>query len=143
MTTYDFLDVSVTISHPSVGTFSMVGEGVGSISVSMTTDRTAHDPAADGSIMVSKIRARNGSVSISIQQTSYINRWLLKWYNYVEAANASVWADAKIIIRAPQMGELTTCKGVSPQKIPDNTYQAQGQNITWSLMAADIQKDAI
>jgi glutamine cyclotransferase len=143
ITTYSFLDVSVSISHPNVGTYSAVGEGIGSIAISRSNDVSAQDVSGDGSVMVSKIRARNGSISFTIQQTSGFNRWLNKWYNYLEGANTSVWADTKIIVRAPQMGKVTTLIGVSPQKFADEPYQAQGQNLTWALLAADIQTDPI
>jgi hypothetical protein len=121
----------------------MNGEGMGSITTAMTNDRTAHDVAGDGSVMVSKIRAHNGAVSLTVQQTSSINDWLLKWHNYIDGADASEWADAKIIIRAPYMKRMVTCIGVSPQKLADLPYQAQGQNVTWSLMAADIRQVVI
>ncbi len=143
ITTYDFNDVNVTISHPRVGVYSMIGEGMGSITTSMANDRTTHDVAGDGSVMVSKIRVHNGTVSVSAQQTSPIHDWLQKWYNYIDGADASEWADTKIIIRAPLMKRQVTCIGVSPQKDADLPYQAQGQNITWALMAADIRKIVI
>lgn len=143
ISTYSFSDVSISISHPNVGKFSAMNEGIGDISISMTNDRTAHDIANDGSTMVSKIKARNGSISIAVQQTSNFNKWLQKWYNYLDAATTDVWADTLITIRAPKMGDLITAKGVSPQKIPDRPYQSQGQKMTWTLMAADIQQDVI
>jgi hypothetical protein len=143
ITTYSFQDVEFIISHPDVGQFSANGEGLGSINVTMATDRTAHDVAADGSVMVSKMNGRNGSVGITIQQTSSLQDWLQRWYNYLETADVSVWADTSITVKASGMGELVTATGVSPQKQNDSPYQAQGQNVTWTLMAADIQKDRI
>lgn len=143
ITTYSFADVSFAQSHPKVGKYSVTGEGIGNINVSMTNDRTAHDVAADGSVMVSKIRARNGVITLLVQQTSSLNQWLLKWYNYLEAAPVDTYADTVIVIRAPHMGDLITAKGVTPQKLPDKPYQAQGQNVTWTLLAADIQQDVI
>ncbi|HBC94296.1 MAG TPA: DUF3277 domain-containing protein [Pelotomaculum sp.] len=140
-TTYSFADVSVVIKHPSVGRITANGEGLGNISISMATDRTAHDVAADGTVMVSKIRGRNGTVSIATQQSSSLNRWLKKWYNYLETADADEWADATITIRSNVMDDHHTITGVSPQKQPDRPYQAQGQQVTWTLMAADIQQD--
>ena len=142
-TTYSFDDVSCVISHPSKGQYATNGKGLGGISISMSTDRSVHDLSADGSVMVSKIRGRNGLASITAQQTSSLHKWLLKLYNYLEAASASEWAEIKIIIRSPMMEDLVTCSGVSFQKIPDKPYQAQGQNISWPLMAADIQHDAL
>ncbi|WP_163855820.1 phage protein [Paenibacillus elgii] len=140
--TYSFSDVTMVISHPAVGQFVATGAGLGSITTIMTTDRTTHDISADGSVMVSKIKARNGSHSISVQQTSELNRWLLKLYNYLETAATNQWAGITIVIRSPQMQELITSTGVSFQKLPDKPFQNQGQQVTWNLMAADIQQDA-
>lgn len=141
-TTYSFQDVTVTISHPDLGQFIATGEGLGSIDVTMATDRTAHDIAADGSVMVSKIAGRNGGLTMTIQQTSELHRWLTKWFNYLETAKTNKWADTTVIVRSAIMGETKTCTGVSPQKLPDVPYQAQGQMVSWSLLAADIQQEA-
>lgn len=141
-TTYSFGDVRTTIKHPSVGQYIIDGgEGVGSISVTMTTERTAHDIAADGSVMVSKIKGRNGMIALTMQQTSALNKWLRRWYNHLETAATDQWAETTIVVRSPVMGDLITATGVSPQKLPDRPYQAQGQNITWNLLCADIQQD--
>jgi len=139
---YSFADVSMTISHPSVGQYiSESGEGLGSIAVSRATDNTVHDLSADGAVMVSKIKGRNGTIAITIQQISNLNKWLLKWFNYLETAATDQWADTKVVIRSPVMQDLITALGVSPQKPAEKPYQAQGQNISWALMAADIQQD--
>jgi len=141
--TYSFSDVAMVISHPAVGQYVASGVGLGSITTTMTTDRTTHDVSADGSVMVSKIKGRNGSHAIAVQQTSELNRWLLRLYNYLESAPTNQWAKITIIIRAPEMGDLITSTGVSFQKLPDRPYQAQGQQVTWNLLAADVQQDAI
>lgn len=143
VSTYSFEDVGVTISHPNVGQTVANGQGIGSLNITMATERTNHEVAADGAVMISKIKGRNGTLALAIQQTSTLNAWLMKWYNYLETAPASQWAKTIIIIRAPQMGETTTCSFVSPQKLPDKPYQAQGQTVTWNLMSADIQQNPI
>ena len=66
-TVYSFEDTSFTLSHPSVGMYTFVGKGVGSVSVSRANDFTQHDVAADGSTMISKIISRNGTLAIAIQ----------------------------------------------------------------------------
>jgi hypothetical protein len=139
-TTYSFEDVSVTISHPSFGQYVANGQGLGSISTVMAADRTTHDVSADGSVMVSKIKNRSGSHAIAIQQTSDLHRWLLKLFNYLETAPASEWASVVVVIRSPLMQDSSTSTGVSFQKIADKPYQTQGQQVTWTLMAADIQQ---
>lgn len=143
ISTYSFQDVAFTISHPSVGQYIASGEGIGSLNVSFADDRTVHEQAADGSVMISKIKTRKGTLALQIQQTSPLNKWLQKWFNYLETASTEQWAQTKIIIRAPRLGEQITALSVSPQKPADSPYQAQGQNVTWSVMAADIQKDII
>lgn len=142
-TTYSFESVVATISHPDVGQYVATGQGLGSITTSMTTDRTTHDVAADGSVMVSKVKGRNGSHAIAIQQTSDFNKWLLKLYNHLETVPASKWAQISIVVRSTEMHDMITSTGVSFQKLPDRPYQAQGQQVTWQLMAADIQQDII
>ncbi|MBY0054133.1 DUF3277 family protein [Brevibacillus sp. LEMMJ03] len=139
-TTYSFEDVSLVISHPSVGQYVATGKGLGSITTTMTTERTVHDVSADGSVMVSKIVGRNGSHTISVQQTSDLNKWLTKLYNYLEQAPASEWARISLTIRSPYMQDLIRSTGVSFQKLPDKPYQAQGQQVSWVLMAADVDQ---
>ncbi|NHN33543.1 phage protein [Paenibacillus agricola] len=142
--TYSFGDVTTTFSHPSVGSYATGGaDGLGSISTTMATDRTTHDTSADGQVMVSKIKGRSGTIAIAVQQTSSLNDWLLTLYKYLETAPASEYALTSVIQRAPSMGDLITATGVSFQKLPDKPYGAQGQQVTWNLMAADIQQDNI
>ncbi|WP_369123497.1 phage protein, partial [Alicyclobacillus suci] len=43
---YSFADVAMALSHPSLGQYVISGEGIGTVTVTMSTDRTAHDVAA-------------------------------------------------------------------------------------------------
>ena len=104
----------------------------------MATDRTVHDTAADGTVMVSKVAGNSGSVAILVQQNSDFHKWLLKWYNYIILANSSEWAGMNITIKSANLGDITTCTGVSPQKLADRPYEAQGKQVTWVLLAANI-----
>ena len=139
--TYSFADVSLIVSNPYFGQYIATGTGLGQITVTMTTERSAHDMAADGSVMVSKIKGRNGTIALQVQQTSDFQKWLLRLYNYLEQAATNTWASTTIIVRSPAMQDLHTATGVSFGKLPDRPYQAQGQKVSWSLMAADIQQD--
>jgi hypothetical protein len=145
MNTYSFQDVNITLSHSLAGQYIANGEGVGSIGFNMTTDRTAHDVGADGKVMVSKIKAKNGTAILAIQQTSPLNKWLLKLFNTLSSDSTSpqAWAGIKIVMRAPNMGDLITATGVSFQKQADRGYKAQGEQVTWNLMCAEIQQDVI
>ena len=135
---YSFEDVTASFEHPGVGAASTTGAGIGSISIAMANDKTVHDVAADGVVMISKIAGSNGTIAVSVQQTSQIHKYFLKWYNYVTTAPASEWAKMNITIKSNNLGDVTTCVGVSPQKLADRPYQAQGQQVTWNFMSAEI-----
>lgn len=141
MTTYSFQDVTCSLQHPSVGAASTTGAGMGSITISMATTRTVHETAADGSVMPSKIAGDSGTIALQVQQTSDLNNWLLKYYNYVVAAEPSEWTAMNITIKSKNLGDYTVCTGVSPEKIADKPYQAQGQMRIWNLMATKIAQN--
>jgi len=137
-TVYSFADVSLVISHPSVGKFTLTGEGLGSVAINRANDLTQHDVAADGSVMVSKVYTSNGTMAIAIQQTSAAHTWLKKLTDYLMVAPTSEWAQASAILSNPSVGETISMSGVSPQKRADVSYQQAGQQVTWNLMAAEI-----
>lgn len=143
MPTYSFTDCSLILSHPSLGMLTLTGKGLGSVSINMTGDRTTMDVAADGRVMTSKIKDRRATAAVQIQQTSEANKDLLKWYNYLESAPASEWAQASGVFNSPQTGEQFVLNEVAFQKLPDRSYQAQGQLQTWNLMIADCQQNTI
>jgi hypothetical protein len=139
--TYSFEDVTCSFSHPSAGAAASTGAGVGSITTSMTQEKTVHDTAADGTVMISKIAGKNGTIAIVLQQTSELHKWLTNWYNYVDTkAPVSEWAAMNITIKSNNLGDSTVCTGVSPQKLPDRPYKAQGEQVTWNFMAAEISQ---
>lgn len=138
VTTYSFTDLAGSISHPTFGAYLFDGTGIGSVTISKATDRTAHDVAADGSVMVSKIAGNNGTLTIECQQTSAIHKWLLAWFNALWQLPTSEWASASITLRNSATGTRHIISGVSPQKEPDTPYQSQGQRVTWNLMCAEI-----
>lgn len=137
-TTYSFADVTATLNLAGMIPMTITGAGAGSIDTTMSGEKTSHDLAADGTVMVSKILGSNGSIALNIQQTSPTHKLLLLWYNYILNAPSSEWANNSLIIRNDVIGETIEATGVSPQKLPDKPYQAQGQKVTWNLMAAEI-----
>ena len=141
---YSFNDVSCSFSHPNVGSKSTTGAGTGSIATSQATAKTIHEVAADGRVLISKVAGDNGTIVVSIQQTSEIHQWLLKnWYNYINGSNASTadWAAMVVTINDKNSNLVITATGVSPEKVADIPYQAQGQMVSWNLMAAEITRD--
>lgn len=128
LTTYSFADLAGSINHPTFG----------SVTVAKATDRTAHDIAADGSVMVSKIAGNNGTVTIEVQQPSSLHKWLSAWFNALWQLPTSEWASTSITLRNTATGTRHIISGISPQKEPDTPYQSQGQRVSWTLMCAEI-----
>ena len=137
--TYSFTDVNATISHPSYGSYSIQGEGVGEMTVTKLTDRSVHDVASDGSIMTSKIAGNNGQLIINAQQTSPMHKWLQGMFNYLWQADTGEWAQISCTIEAPKMGKQHYCSGGAFLKEADQPYQAQGQRLAWTLLFADVK----
>lgn len=142
-TTYSFTDLVGSIHSDVVGDFIFTGNGVGSVSVSKATERTSHDIAADGSVMISKIAGNNGTVTIETQQTSPLHLWLMKWFQAHWSAPTSQWAGTSMLLKNTSTGGSHVCSGVSPQKEADVPYQSQGQRVTWTLMCADIVNNPV
>ena len=137
-TTYSFTDLAGSISHPTLGFYLFDGTGVGSVTISKANDRSAHDVAADGSVMVSKICGNNGRITIEMQQTSPLHKWLETWFNALVQLPTSEWASTNITLRNTATGTSHICSGVSPQKEPDSVYQSQVQRVSWTLMCAEV-----
>jgi hypothetical protein len=138
-TTYSFLDLSGVIAHPLGGTMNFTGLGTGQVTVSMAQERSAIETAADGSVMISKLAGNNGSIQIQCQQTSFVHKFLLELYNKLIIAGPDQWAQAAVLLRNISDGTSHVATGVCFSKIPDKLYTRQGQMITWSLLAGDIQ----
>lgn len=138
LTTYSFADLAGSINHPTFGSYLFDGTGVGSVTVAKATDRTAHDIASDGSVMVSKIAGNNGTVTIECQQTSAIHKWLSAWFNALWQLPTSEWASTSMTLRNTATGTRHIISGISPQKEPDTPYQSQGQRVSWTLMCAEV-----
>lgn len=140
-TTYSFTNISMVLSHPGVGEYTINESGVGNITVSAAGDVTAHNVAADGHVMVSKMKAPNGTITIEVQQVSEMNTYLKKWYNFVNNADTDQWIAMIITVRDATNGFTTQLMGVSPQTVADETFQAEGQMVTWTLMAAEVVRN--
>jgi Bacteriophage KPP10, Structural protein ORF10 len=142
--TYSFKSLTGVMVNPVFGmTIPLTGGniGAGSFNVAMTTERTVHDVAADGTVMVSYVAGDNGTLDVECQESSLLHQELLAMYNLcLLAANnddVSGWAATTISFRMLTDGSQHLFSGVSFSKFPDKPYQAHGQRVTWRLMAAN------
>lgn len=143
--TYSFKSLTGVLANPVFGiTIPLTGGniGAGSFTVRMNTTRTTHDVAADGTVMPSYIAGNNGEIDIEVQETSALHKTLLTLYNLcmVAADNDDIlgWAATAISFVFLIDGSTHTLTGCSFEKVPDKPYQANGQRITWKLLAANI-----
>ena len=139
--TYSFADTTLTINHPSYGSYSAYGSGLGNITVAMANDVTTHEVSADAAVVVSKSVKKNGTVVIEVAQSSEFNEWLTSFTNYLEQAATARFAEAAMVIRNNSTGRTYTCSGVSHQKKADESYQSTSQNRSWTLMCAYIDSN--
>lgn len=144
MKQYSFKDLSGGFSHPLVGDFIFAGQiGMSQVTIAMAIEKSSDDVASDGAVQRSFIAGDNGTIIIEVQQTSDAHAFFLNWYNTIKmlADNQDVtnWASAAISFRCLLDGSQHIARGVSPSKIPDKVYTAQGQRIAWTFMCADIQ----
>ena len=139
MTTYSFKDVNFTIKHSLVGQKNLDGTGVGRIVVAFTDDNTDSDLGSDGNVMVDKIQSKRGTVTLEIQQTASLNKWLTNCYNTVYNAATSYWAGITITVEEKyDNGINTTATGCAFRKRPDRTDDQKGGRVTWEFMSANI-----
>ena len=143
MKTYSFQEVIATFSHPSLGVVNVNGAGIGTLGVSMMSDRATSVVASDGEVVINKIKDRRGTVTIDLQQVSNLNKDLQKWFNYLENASSAEWALITGLITSKSTGEQTTCKYGAITKIADKNYGPEQANISYSLLFADIQNNIV
>lgn len=136
-TVYSFKDYNINIVG-LIGSYSTMGEGLGSLTVTMTTAKSAHSVGADGSVMTSKIAGDNGTLAITCQQTSALNTWLVKLYNACMIAPSSAWTSTQILVTNNVQKEVLTAIGCSFEKLADRPMQAEGQMITWNILAQNV-----
>lgn len=94
-------------------------------------------------VMTSKIKDRRATATVQIQQTSEVNKDLLKWYNYLESAPTSEWALASGVFNSPETGEQFVLSEVAFQKLPTAHTKRKARCQTWNLMIADCQQNTI
>ena len=139
VSTYSFSDV-VGVINSIIGSFPFQGVGVGDLNVEMSTDKTVHTIANDGSIMISLIPGDNGVFTLNCLQNSLLNTFLANLYNASKVGGSATWASTSIYLREIVGLRSITMTGVSFQKRAGLPYQQQGQMRTWTFMAADIQE---
>ena len=137
-TVYSLADVRAVMYHQDVGQCVLSSQGLGKISISHAGDLSSHTATADGCVVVNRLRSSHGIITLEVPQNSSADEFLRKWARYLR--NAETWRFALTALTiVDAAGSLTlTCEGVTPQKIPDRTYDHTVGLVSWTLLAARI-----
>ena len=135
---YSLTDVRTVLYHPDVGQCVLSDTGSGKITISRTGDLASHTTTADGYVVINRMRAPNGTVTLEIPQNSAADRFLRKWIRYITGTQTSGFARSTLTVYDTAGSVLYTMQGVTPQKWPDVTYDQTAGNITYTLLAASV-----
>jgi hypothetical protein len=138
-TTYSFQHVSGVISHPLLGQKSFDGSSMVKVTVTYLDNLTESDLGAYGDVMITKVASRRGNVTLEMQQTSSLNKWLINYANKVQNAPAASWADGTITVNENYDNGLNiTASDIAIVKRPDRSNAQQGDHVTWEFFSPDI-----
>ena len=138
-TVYSLADVSVVMLHKKVGQCKLATQGLGKIGISYSGDLSSHTATADGYVVVNRLRSSHGTVTLEVPQNSSADEYLRKWAKYLKNMKDSAQFAKTTLSIVDKAGKLTiSCQGVTPQKIPDRTYDTASSNLTWTLLCAEI-----
>ena len=139
-TVYSLADVRAVMYHQDVGQCVLSSQGMGKISVTSSGDLSSHTATADGYVVVNRLRANHGIITLEVPQNSSADEFLRRWARYLKNAQSYLFALTALNI-VDQMGGFTIyCEGVTPQKIPDRVYDQTSGNVSWTLLAANISE---
>lgn len=145
MEVYSFQDFTLTLTQPDFARLSTAGQGIGSVSVSYAVDSyTDVNVASDGTTVFSKIKQDNGTLSITMQQTSSLHKNLVKRFNALYFTDdTSVWASMNGVLKNKSTGEQKILKNIAFTKIPENQNGRTVQDVTWEFEVGYISSNII
>ena len=140
--TYNIYALSETkeiLYHPGCGSCNLLTTGAGKIVISASGDLSSHTTTAEGYVVVNKLKSENGMITFEVPQNSPADAYLRKWIKYVRnSKKTDSFAKATLTVTDSAGGFTILCSGVTPQKIPDRTYDRTSTNLTYTLLAAVI-----
>ena len=136
---YSLPDCRTVLYHPDVGTANLHQCGHGKITVFAAGDLTSHTVAADGYIVVNRLKSMNGTITLEIPQNSLGDWFLRRWAKWQKNCQDPSWiALGTLTIQDAAGGFSVVCTGVTMQKVPDRVFDRTGTNLTCTLLATTI-----
>jgi len=131
--------------HPLIDPIQVAGTGalgLNKVTIRMLQDRTSTKVGADGAVAISAIPGDQGEIDVEVWQTSTLHQQFLAWFNQCKAAgdlgDYTNWAAGTVNVQNTIDGSSHHATGVAPKKVPDKTYEAEVQVVTWTLVCANI-----
>ena len=143
-TVYSLADTRVVLSHPNVGKASLHREGIGKITVARGGDLSSHTTTADGSVVINRLKSESGSITLEVPQNSAADVFLRRWAAYLQTVQATEqFAVSTLTIQDTAGGLTLSASGVTPQKLPDRSWDRTASTLTYTLLAAVIREKNI
>ena len=137
---YSLADTRVILSHPSVGQCVLSDTGAGKFTIAYSGDISSHTATAAGYVVINKLSSHHGSLSLEVSQNSEADHFLRRWASWMDSSSSSSYSDTTLTVRDEAAGKTITLSGVTPQRIPDLTYDQSSGSQTWVLLAAVISE---
>lgn len=135
---YSLPDVVDVFNHPSVGKCVLSNAGGGRITVSYSNDMASITTTATGYVVINKLVAKNGTISLEIPTNSEADIFLRKYIRYVERSKTSEFALATMSLTDPAANRTLNFTGVVPQKKPDEGYDQTSGNRQYTMLFAEM-----
>jgi len=135
---YSLPDVVTVINHPNVGKCVLSNAGGGRITVAYAGDMASVTNTATGYVVINKLVAKNGSISLEIPNNSEADIFMRKWVSYLEKSKTGVFALSTMSLNDPAAKRILNFTGVVPQKKPDEGYDQTAGNRQYNLLFAGM-----
>lgn len=111
-------------------------ESKGRIVISYSGDMSSHTTSAGGYVVVNKITAHAGTVALEMIQNSAGDLFLRRWCTYLKGASVKEFALATLDVKDNATDQQYHFDGVTPQKIPDISYDQAAGTVQYTLLCA-------
>lgn len=133
--TYSFDDIHFTIILAGEA-YTMAGDGIGELQYEYLPTTSVQDVASDGSVMTSKIIARNARFTFSTQQTSALHKYFISKFNILRDEQTEEWATGSLTITDKLNNITITATNVAFERQASATFASEGGRVQWPLVAA-------
>lgn len=141
MATYSFVDVTASLTGPT----GVIDLGYGSangdegITVTMAAGKNTMTVGVDGEVIHSLSAGKSGTITVTLQQTSSVNKKLSLAFN-AQSQSSTTWGNNVIVIRNAASGDVVTARSVAFQKHPDYNNAGTAGTVAWVFDCGKIDQ---